>query len=365
MGVEKNVLKKINFQSMGISSPLLSWFDTNKRILPFRENNKPYNVWISEVMLQQTKVDTVIPYFNEWIKKFPNIKAVADASEESILKCWEGLGYYARCRNFHRAAKIIVKEYNSIIPDTWDEFRSLPGVGDYTAGAVLSIAFNKNYVAIDGNVKRVMARLTKRRKLSKYNQNYIKSSLNKHIDKNRPGDFNQALMELGACVCLPQKPKCVECPISKICSAYKNGSPTDYPIKEVKKKIPQYIFAGGIIRKENKILIQKRDSRMLKGLWEIPMVRVSSDLDLTRVFKDYMLQEYGITIKFRNILSQVDHTYSHFKMKLIVMDFIQINDIKCVGTSFSWISMSDIDSYAFHKANHKIFKLLNDSNLDV
>ena len=121
---------------------------------------------------------------NEWIKKFPNIKAVADASEESILKSWEGLGYYSRCRNFHRAAKIIVKEYNSIIPDTWDEFRSLPGVGDYTAGAVLSIAFNKNYVAIDGNVKRVMARLTGRKKLSKYNQNYFKSSLNKHIDKN-------------------------------------------------------------------------------------------------------------------------------------------------------------------------------------
>ena len=149
---------------MELSRPLLSWFDTNKRVLPFRKNNKPYNVWVSEVMLQQTKVDTMIPYFNEWIKKFPNINAVADASEESILKSWEGLGYYSRSRNFHKAAKIIVKEYNSVIPDTWDEFRSLPGVGDYTAGAVLSIAFNKNHVAIDGNVKRVMARLTGRKK---------------------------------------------------------------------------------------------------------------------------------------------------------------------------------------------------------
>ena len=162
MDVEKNVLKKINFQSMDLSFALLSWYDNNKRVLAFRENNKPYNVWVSEVMLQQTKVETVIPYFNEWIEKFPNINAVADASEESILKFWEGLGYYSRCRNFHRAAKIIVKEYNSKIPDTWDQFRSLPGVGDYTAGAVLSIAFNKNYIAIDGNVKRVMARLTGR-----------------------------------------------------------------------------------------------------------------------------------------------------------------------------------------------------------
>ena len=365
MGVEKNVLKKINFQFMELSRPLLSWFDTNKRVLPFRENNNPYNVWVSEVMLQQTKVETVIPYFNAWIQKFPNINAVADASEKHILKSWEGLGYYSRCRNFHRAAKIVVKEYNSIIPDTWDEFRSLPGVGDYTAGAVLSIAFNKDYVAIDGNVKRVMARLTGRKKLSKYNQNYIKSSLNKHIDKKRPGDFNQALMELGACVCLPQKPKCVECPISKICSAYKNGSPTDYPIKEVKKKIPQYIFAGGIIRKENKILIQKRDSRMLKGLWEIPMVRVSSDLDLTRVFKDYMLQEYGITIKFRNILSQVDHTYSHFKMKLIIIDCSILSNIKNANKLYSWISILDIDDFAFHKANHKVFAKLKKVIWDV
>ena len=167
MGVEKNVLKKINFQSMGISNPLLSWFDTNKRALPFRENNKPYNVWISEVMLQQTKVDTVIPYFNEWIKKFPNIKAVADASEESILKSWEGLGYYSRCRNFHKAAKIIVNDYGSKIPEDWDNFRSLPGVGDYTAGAVLSIALNKNYLAIDGNVKRVLIRFFKIKKCCK------------------------------------------------------------------------------------------------------------------------------------------------------------------------------------------------------
>ena len=356
MGVEKNVFKKINFQFMELSRPLLSWFDTNKRVLPFRENTKPYNVWISEVMLQQTKVDTVIPYFNAWIQKFPNINSVADASEKSILKSWEGLGYYSRCRNFHRASKIIVKEYNSIIPDTWDEFRSLPGVGDYTAGAVLSIAFNKNYVAIDGNVKRVMARLTGRKKLSKYNQNYIKSYLNKHIDKNRPGDFNQALMELGACLCLPQKPKCVECPISEICYAFKNGSPTDYPIKEVKKKIPQYIFAGGIIRKDNKILIQKRDSKMLKGLWEIPMVRVSPDLDLASVFKDYILREDGTRINSCKILTQIDHIYSHFKMKLIIIDFSMYSNIKNINKVYSWISCQEIDDFAFHKANHKVFE---------
>ena len=343
---------------MEISGLLLSWFDTNKRLLPFRENKDPYNVWLSEVMLQQTKVETVIPYFNKWIKKFPNINAVANASEERILKSWEGLGYYSRCRNFHKASRIVVEKYNSRIPGTWNEFRALPGVGDYTAGAVLSIAFNKDYIAIDGNVKRVMARVTGRKKLSKYNQNYIKSRLNKHMNKNRPGDFNQALMELGACLCLPKVPKCVECPISESCVAYKNGSPNDYPLKEMKKKIPEHIFAGGIIRKENKILIQKRDSRMLKGLWEIPMVHVASELDLIKPFENYMLEEYGITIKFGKILSQINHTYSHFKMKLIIIDFSMYSNIKKTNKVYSWISSQEIDEFAFHKANHKVFEKL-------
>ena len=154
---------------MKISRSILTWFDISKRDLPFRKNKDPYNIWVSEIMLQQTKVKTVIPYYNNWIKKFPDIESVAKASESDLLKAWEGLGYYARCRNFHEAAKIVCKKYNSIIPSSWDAFRGLPGVGEYTAGAVLSIAFNKPFIAIDGNVNRVMARITGRRKLSKNN----------------------------------------------------------------------------------------------------------------------------------------------------------------------------------------------------
>jgi len=169
MEIAKNFLKKVKINMSELSTLLLEWFDLNKRILPFRKNNKPYDVWVSEIMLQQTKVDTVIPYYNAWMKKFPTIKSVSEASEESILKSWEGLGYYSRSRNFHEAAKIIIKNFNSKIPDSWVDFRRLPGVGDYTAGAVLSIAFNKSYVAVDGNVKRVMARLTSRKKLSQHN----------------------------------------------------------------------------------------------------------------------------------------------------------------------------------------------------
>ena len=164
---------------MRVSTSILNWFDKTKRDLPFRKNKNPYNVWISEIMLQQTKVETVIPYYNNCIKKFPDIISVSKSKESDLLKSWEGLGYYARCRNFHKAAKIICKDYNSEIPQSWDVFRNLPGVGDYTAGAVLSIAFKKPFIALDGNVKRVMNRATGRRKLSKYNNNYIKKILKK------------------------------------------------------------------------------------------------------------------------------------------------------------------------------------------
>jgi A/G-specific adenine glycosylase len=350
---------------MQLSSSLLEWFDKNKRELPFRKNRNPYSIWISEVMLQQTKVETVIPYYMSWIKKFPNIEAVAEASEESILKSWEGLGYYSRCKNFHKAAKIIVNDYGSVIPKDWQNFRSLPGVGDYTAGAVLSIAFNKNHLAIDGNVKRVTARITARKKLSKYNLNYIKSFLQKNMDEKRVGDFNEAVMELGACICLPRSPKCRQCPVNSFCIGYKNGHPDDYPQKLLKKEIPVLTFVGGIIRFENKILIQKRDSQMLNGLWEIPMKKINLENNFVRHFKEYIYNKYGYNISFKKVISEIEHVYSHFKMKLIVMDFLMADEANVPEKSFSWISKSDIDEYAFHKANHKVFKLFKYSNWDV
>ena len=316
MGIAKILTKKVKVNMSELSIPLLDWFDINKRALPFRINNNPYSIWISEVMLQQTKVDTVIPYYNAWMKKFPNIKSVAEASEENVLKFWEGLGYYSRCRNFHKAAKIIIKDFNSEIPDSWDDFRSLPGVGDYTAGAVLSIAFNKSFVAIDGNVKRVMARLTSRRKLNKHNLNFIKFKLLKLMDKNRPGDFNQALMELGACVCSPKSPKCGLCPINIICNAYEKGTPTKYPAIVAKKSIPSYIFVGGLVRLGNKILIQKREEKMLNGLWEIPMKKINSQKSAIEDFKELILNKYGMKVKINKVLSEIRHSYSHFNMKL-------------------------------------------------
>ena len=343
---------------MEISSSLLSWFDLEKRDLPFRKNRNPYRVWVSEIMLQQTKVDTVIPYYNNWIKNYPNIISVYESSEPSLLKSWEGLGYYSRCRNFHKAAKIVCEKYNTKIPGSWDMFRSLPGVGDYTAGAVLSIAFKKPFIALDGNVKRVMARILGRKKLSKFNIQRFTSTLNKWLDLNRPGDFNEAMMELGSCICLPSAPKCYECPISKFCAAFKSGRPLNYPMKRKKERVPCHTFVGCLIKEKNKILIQKRKDNMLNGLWEIPNKRVNNINYIDEELKNYFNEHYGFDINVKKQLGTINHSYSHFKMELILLECKKIGGIKTQKQIYNWIKKSDIDNYAFHKVNHKIFGLL-------
>ena len=344
---------------MEISSPLLSWFDLEKRDLPFRKKRNPYRIWVSEIMLQQTKVDTVIPYYHKWIKNYPNIVSVSESNESSLLKSWEGLGYYSRCRNFHKAAKIVCEQYNAKIPDSWDAFRALPGVGDYTAGAVLSIAFKKPFIALDGNVKRVMARILGRKKLSKYNIQRFISTLKKCLDHDRPGDFNEAMMELGACICFPISPKCHKCPISDFCAAYKSGNPLSYPLKDKKKKIPQRIFVACLIKEKNKILIQRRQSNMLNGLWEIPNKHVKNINHINDELKNYINEQYGFDIKILKKIGTINHSYSHFNMKLILLECKKIGRIKNYNQTYNWIKKPDISNYAFHKVNHKIFTLLD------
>ena len=350
---------------MTLSEALLKWFDISKRKLPFRDINNPYKIWVSEIMLQQTKVNTMIPYYNNWITKFPNISSVAKSTQDEVLKYWEGLGYYSRCRNFYNAAKIVREKFNSIVPNNWSDFRALPGVGDYTSGAVLSIAFNKPYIALDGNVKRVMARLTGKLHMTKYNINLIKSKLYKLMDYKRPGDFNQALMELGACVCLPKSPLCLKCPINSYCKAYKSGNPLDYPKKIIKNKVPTYIYVGGIIKGDNQFLIQKRPSdKMLGGLWEVPNVKITNRKDAYEHFQNYIFEKYGILVSAMNNIGIVNHAYSHFKIQMIVI-FCQMNksqkQLDYNIKNIKWINISEIECYPFHKINHKIFLKLNNA----
>ena len=222
-----------------IPKPLLKWYDSNRRILPWREEATPYRVWVSEIMLQQTRVEAVKPYFNRFMEALPDIEALAEAPEELLLKLWEGLGYYNRVRNLQKAAMQIVEDYGGVMPDSYEALLGLKGIGSYTAGAVSSIAYGKPNPAVDGNVLRVIARIRKDDRCISEDKvkKAVEQDLREIIPTDRPGDFNQAMMEIGACVCIPNgAPHCEECPLQHICMAYADGTQLQYPNKAKAKQ---------------------------------------------------------------------------------------------------------------------------------
>lgn len=257
-----------------IPKPLLKWYDGNRRVLPWREEPTPYRVWVSEIMLQQTRVEAVKPYFERFMRRLPDIKALADAEEEELLKLWEGLGYYNRVRNLQKAAIQIMEEYGGRMPDTYEELLKLKGIGSYTAGAIASIAYGRAKPAVDGNVLRVLARIrADERPISDAKvKQAVEQELLQVIPADRPGDFNQAMMEIGACVCIPNGvPHCKECPLQQICTAHGEGKECEYPKKASAK--PRTIEEKTIliIRDENKAAIRKRAPKgLLAGMYEFP-----------------------------------------------------------------------------------------------
>jgi len=349
-----------------ITKELLDWYRQKKRQLPFRSTKDPYKIWVSEVMLQQTQVNTVIPFYEKWIKKFPNLSSVAKSKYDILLKLWEGLGYYRRCGNFYKASKIIVENHNGIIPTDYETFKSLPGVGDYTAGAVLSIAFGKVFPAIDGNVTRVIARIHGIKNLTKYNKLKIKNFIESLLPKTEPGNFNQSLMELGALVCTPKNPACWECPISVHCKAYQSLYPENYP-KKIKKNIkPHYNVVTGIIWRKDKFYIQRRrHDSMLGGLWEFPGGKVENNESLENALKRELKEETGSTPIIKKKILSIDHSYSHFSITLHCYYCIEINSKIYSKNNSNWILTDEIDKYSFPKANHKIFNFLNENGWDI
>ena len=349
-----------------ITRKLLLWYSKNKRLLPFRKTNDPYKIWVSEVMLQQTKMKTVIPYYKRWVKYYPTLQSAADERIDNLLKLWEGLGYYQRCRNFHKALKIVATNYNGKIPNSLNQFIDLPGVGEYTAGAVLSIAFNKPVPAIDGNVKRVMSRILGIKNLTLHNKNRIEKTIYKIIPKGNPGDFNQALMELGALLCTPQRPICTKCPITNYCNAYKLSKPELYPLPKEPKKLPHYIIVTGIIWRESKFYIQKRNEKsMLAGLWEFPGGKVENKESLERALKREIKEECGIIPIIKEKIGCVEHSYSHFSISLNCFHCIESDKKIRFSKNGAWITNKEIASYPFPRANHKLFSLINKKGWNV
>ena len=323
----------------------------------------PYKIWLSEVMLQQTRVKTALPFYNNWIKKFPSLKSVSLSNLDSLLKLWEGLGYYRRCNNFYEATKIIVSDFNSKVPKDKDLFMSLPGVGDYTASAVLSIAFNKPYPVLDGNVKRVMSRIIGIRALTKHNMKRINKYLKSAISKKNPGDFNQGLMEIGALVCKPYNPVCIKCPINNFCYASKRRQPERYPVKNKLKPRPHFDVVVAIIWRKDKFYIQKRKAeKMLGGMWEFPggIVNREQNPELVLIRKVY--EECGVQPKIFKKVGFVNHAFSHFTIRLYAYFCTEGKNFLDENENRKWILRKNIKKYSFPKANHKLFKQLELNN---
>ena len=341
-----------------IAVELLSWYDNREHNFPWRGTNDPYKIWLSEVMLQQTQVHTVIPYFKRWMQVFPNIKSVASADMDTILKQWEGLGYYARARNFHAACKIVEGNYLGEIPNDIDQFSALPGVGSYIAGAVMSIAFNRPVPAVDTNAFRVVSRLRAIDKPFSKCKKAIQNILSDLLCTQRPGGFNQAIMDLGRNICTPVNPQCIICPLSKHCSAFVNNTVHNYPVKLKSRQKPHYRVAVGVIWKNKKILISKRREKgLLGGLWEFPGGKIEGGESVKNCIIREVQEELGVCVKPTFFLKQIKHAYTHFSITLDAYHCKFIGgDPRALGCAdWRWVTPKQIHGLSFPKANHKLF----------
>ena len=350
----------MNFST--IRSSLLDWYDLHDRDMPWRGVTDPYKIWVSEIMLQQTQVGTVRDYYKHWINTFPDIKSVATASIDDVLKKWEGLGYYSRARNFHHSCQTIHK-INGKVPKGINEFQKLKGVGPYIASAVQSIAYNIPVGVVDGNVNRVVTRLYAYKQVPQKNKSKIEQFMSGLISNKRPGDINQAIMDLGRYICKPSQPLCQECPISTSCEAKKQGLESLLPIKVKKSAKPHHNVAVGIIWNKDKLLITKRKEQgLLGGLWEFPGGKIQKNEDVNSAIKREIKEELSISINPEKIVHQIDHHYSHFSVTINAVNCTYNGgQIKLSGpVDFKWIQTSKLRSFAFPKASIKLFNAIEE-----
>ena len=331
--------------------------------MPWRNTDNPYYIWVSEVMLQQTQVKKVVDYYGRFIARFPNIQHLAAAPLQDVLKVWEGLGYYARARNLHKSAQVIVNELDGDVPRDYATFRKLPGVGDYSAAAVQSIAFNAPYAAVDGNIKRVMARLflmdapindAKSAKLFQQRADEL-------LDPTAPGHFNQAMMELGATVCRPQSPTCLVCPVNAFCEAFHTARQDEFPKRRETKPVPEHHIAVGVIYKGDAILITQRQfDGLLGGLWEFPGGRITKDETAEEACVRHIAEVVNLSVSDVKYLTRVRHAFTHFKIVVDVFtcDY-QSGEVVLNGPrDAKWIEVAALRDYPLPRATHKFLDKL-------
>ena len=350
------------FQS-AFQNHLLSWYRVHKRKLPWRESQDPYRIWVAEVMLQQTRIDQALPYFERFTAAFPDVFALAGASLSQVLKTWEGMGYYARARNMHRAAQLVVEKYSGQIPDTMEEISELPGIGPYTAAAVLSIAYNRDYAVLDGNVTRVLCRVFRIEEDSP--SSAVKKELlrisKELLRKGEAADFNQAMMELGALICTPKAPQCPSCPLRALCRAQELEDPSSLPVKPPKKPKPHYEIGAGIIWRDSRILIAQRPLEgLLGGLWEFPGGKREPGETLEECVRREIREELDIEVAVDRPFLTVKHAYTHFRITLHAFHCTYLSGepkpLECAD--WRWVHPEALEEYAFPRADRKLLETL-------
>ena len=353
---------------------LLAWYDANKRDLPWRRTQDPYKIWISEIMLQQTRVDTVIPYYERFLEWFPTIEDLANAQEEKLLKAWEGLGYYSRVRNMQKAAQQMMENHGGVFPSSYEAISQLKGIGPYTAGAIASIAFGLPEPAVDGNVMRVLARLFE----VDYdigvptNRKIFQAMMEILIDPDRPGDFNQALMDLGSDIESPVNPRPEESPVKEFSAAYQHGTMDRYPIKAPKKKpVPVYLTAFIIMDNQGRYLLEKNEREgLLSGFWHFPLIEVDSlsenlgqlslldgqghAVDNSEIL--YLEQDYDLVIDWQDrSYPIVQHVFSHRKWQVQIRYGLVKEGEQPTSESTVWLKPEEFSDYPFAKPQQKIW----------
>ena len=356
---------------------LLDWYDENKRDLPWRRSKNPYHIWVSEIMLQQTRVDTVIPYYERFLESFPTVESLANAPEERLLKAWEGLGYYSRVRNMQTAAQQIMNEFNGEFPSTYEGISSLKGIGPYTAGAISSIAFNLAQPAVDGNVMRVLARLFEVNHDigNPSNRKIFQAMMEILIDPERPGDFNQALMDLGSDIEAPVNPRPEDSPVKDFSAAYQNGTMDRYPIKAAKKKpVPVYLNALVVQNAKGQFLLEKNESeKLLAGFWHFPLIEVDEfskkeELNLFNQVAEPSIQlgpspqesfeqDYDLEVAWQDShFEEVKHIFSHRKWHVRILSGQVVDSKEYCDKEVVWLTPEEFELYPLAKPQQKIWQ---------
>jgi A/G-specific adenine glycosylase len=343
---------------------LMDWWDAGHAELPWRHTSDPYSIWVAEIMLQQTQIKTVIPYYERWLARFPTVQALAKASLDEVLTLWQGLGYYSRARNLLAAARMVVEDFEGQIPPEVSDLQQLPGIGRYTAGAIASIAFDKQVPVLDGNVIRLFSRLIDLEKditLSKTKRELwdLAAVL---VPFERAGDYNQALMEMGQRICLPAAPLCHQCPLAGICLAQSRGTQLERPVRPPRKRTPHYDVTAAVIqRPDGRILISRRPlDGLLGGLWEFPGGKKEDGESLPAALRREIREELDLTIEVEAKITTIQHAYTHFRITLHAYHARYLGgQPKHLGVSdHAWVTLEAMEDYAFAVTDRKIMACL-------